>query len=51
VRAVTTHSPAPLSTGQVRFGSDYLWLGMYMLFCNITGHYAAGQHTVFRVTG
>jgi uncharacterized cupredoxin-like copper-binding protein len=25
--------------------------GMYMLFCNITGHYAAGQHTVFRVTG
>src|SRR5262245_23133012 len=25
--------------------------GMYMLFCNISGHYAAGQHTVFRVTG
>ena len=25
--------------------------GTYMLFCNVTGHYAAGQHTVFRVTG
>jgi uncharacterized cupredoxin-like copper-binding protein len=25
--------------------------GNYMLFCNITGHYAAGQHTMFRVTG
>ena len=24
--------------------------GTYMLFCNITGHYAAGQHTVFKVT-
>ena len=23
--------------------------GTYMLFCNVTGHYAAGQHTVFRV--
>ena len=25
--------------------------GRYMLFCNVPGHYAAGQHTVFRVTG
>ena len=25
--------------------------GRYMLFCNVTGHYAAGQHTGFRVTG
>jgi uncharacterized cupredoxin-like copper-binding protein len=25
--------------------------GMYMLFCNLPGHYAAGQHTMFRVTG
>jgi uncharacterized cupredoxin-like copper-binding protein len=25
--------------------------GMYMLFCNVGGHYAAGQHTTFRVTG
>ena len=25
--------------------------GMYMLFCNVGGHYAAGQHTPFRVTG
>jgi uncharacterized cupredoxin-like copper-binding protein len=25
--------------------------GMYMLFCNVPGHYAAGQHTTFRVTG
>lgn len=24
--------------------------GTYMLFCNVPGHYAAGQHTVFTVT-
>jgi len=24
--------------------------GTYELFCNVTGHYAAGQHTVFTVT-
>jgi uncharacterized cupredoxin-like copper-binding protein len=24
--------------------------GTYVLFCNIPGHYAAGQHTTFRVT-
>jgi uncharacterized cupredoxin-like copper-binding protein len=24
--------------------------GTYMLFCNLPGHYVAGQHTVFRVT-
>jgi uncharacterized cupredoxin-like copper-binding protein len=24
--------------------------GTYMLFCNLPGHYAAGQHTVFKVT-
>jgi uncharacterized cupredoxin-like copper-binding protein len=24
--------------------------GKYMLFCNVQGHYAAGQHTVFTVT-
>jgi uncharacterized cupredoxin-like copper-binding protein len=24
--------------------------GMYVLFCNIPGHYAAGQHTMLRVT-
>jgi uncharacterized cupredoxin-like copper-binding protein len=23
--------------------------GMYMLFCNVAGHYAAGQHMMFRV--
>ena len=25
--------------------------GKYELFCNVPGHYAAGQHTVFTVTG
>ena len=25
--------------------------GKYELFCNVSGHYAAGQHTVFTVTG
>ena len=25
--------------------------GMYQLFCNVQGHYAAGQYTMFRVTG
>jgi uncharacterized cupredoxin-like copper-binding protein len=25
--------------------------GMYMLFCNVQGHFAAGQYTTFRVTG
>src|SRR5262249_8603069 len=25
--------------------------GMYMLFCNVQGHFAAGQHTTLRVTG
>jgi uncharacterized cupredoxin-like copper-binding protein len=25
--------------------------GMYMLFCNLPGHFAAGQHLMFRVTG
>ena len=24
--------------------------GSYVLFCNVTGHYAAGQHTPFTVT-
>jgi uncharacterized cupredoxin-like copper-binding protein len=24
--------------------------GTYMLFCNLPGHYAAGQHTIFKVT-
>jgi uncharacterized cupredoxin-like copper-binding protein len=24
--------------------------GKYMLFCNVPGHYAAGQHTVLTVT-
>jgi uncharacterized cupredoxin-like copper-binding protein len=24
--------------------------GKYELFCNVPGHYAAGQHTVFTVT-
>jgi uncharacterized cupredoxin-like copper-binding protein len=24
--------------------------GTYMLFCNAPGHYAAGQHTIFKVT-
>jgi uncharacterized cupredoxin-like copper-binding protein len=24
--------------------------GRYMLFCNVPGHYAGGQHTVFTVT-
>ena len=24
--------------------------GTYMLFCNVSGHYAAGQHTTFTVT-
>jgi uncharacterized cupredoxin-like copper-binding protein len=25
--------------------------GMYVLFCNAPGHYAQGQHTMFKVTG
>jgi uncharacterized cupredoxin-like copper-binding protein len=25
--------------------------GMYMLFCNVPGHYALGQHTMLKVTG
>ena len=25
--------------------------GNYMLFCNVPGHYAMGQHTAFKVTG
>ena len=25
--------------------------GSYALFCNVTGHYAAGQHIGFTVTG
>lgn len=25
--------------------------GMYMLFCNVQGHFALGQHTTFRVSG
>lgn len=25
--------------------------GTYMLFCNVAGHYAMGQHTMFKVTG
>ena len=25
--------------------------GNYMLFCNVPGHYAMGQHTMFKVTG
>jgi uncharacterized cupredoxin-like copper-binding protein len=25
--------------------------GTYVLFCNVTGHYAAGQHTTLSVTG
>lgn len=25
--------------------------GTYMLFCNVPGHYAMGQHTMFKVTG
>jgi uncharacterized cupredoxin-like copper-binding protein len=25
--------------------------GMYELFCNVPGHYAMGQHTMFKVTG
>jgi uncharacterized cupredoxin-like copper-binding protein len=25
--------------------------GRYMLFCNVPGHYAMGQHTMFTVTG
>jgi uncharacterized cupredoxin-like copper-binding protein len=25
--------------------------GAYMLFCNVPGHYAMGQHTMFKVTG
>jgi hypothetical protein len=24
--------------------------GTYVLFCNVPGHYAAGQHTTFTVT-
>jgi uncharacterized cupredoxin-like copper-binding protein len=25
--------------------------GTYVVFCNVNGHYAAGQHILFRVTG
>jgi uncharacterized cupredoxin-like copper-binding protein len=39
---------APGESGKMTLN---LKAGTYMLFCNITGHYAAGQHTIFRVTG
>src|SRR5262249_40283242 len=39
---------APGESGQMTLN---LKPGQYMLFCNIAGHYAAGQHTTFTVTG
>jgi uncharacterized cupredoxin-like copper-binding protein len=39
---------APGESGQM---TVTLKPGMYVLFCNAPGHYAAGQHTMFRVTG
>ena len=42
---------ADMDPGQTGRMTMRLTPGAYMLFCNVTGHYAAGQHTVFRVTG
>ena len=39
-----------MDAGQTGRMSVTLAPGTYMLFCNVTGHYAAGQHTVFHVT-
>ena len=38
---------APGESGQMTLT---LKPGQYMLFCNVSGHYAAGQHTVLTVT-
>jgi uncharacterized cupredoxin-like copper-binding protein len=38
---------APGRSGQMTM---QLRPGTYMLFCNVNGHYAAGQHILFRVT-
>jgi uncharacterized cupredoxin-like copper-binding protein len=40
-----------MSTGQSGRTTVRLTPGTYVLFCNVTGHYAAGQHTTFSVTG
>ena len=40
-----------MDAGQTGTMTLKLTPGTYMLFCNVTGHYAAGQHIVFRVTG
>ena len=39
-----------MDTGETGRMTVDLSPGRYMLFCNVTGHYAAGQHTVVRVT-
>jgi uncharacterized cupredoxin-like copper-binding protein len=39
-----------MTSGQSGRMTVRLTPGNYVLFCNITGHYAAGQHTTFTVT-
>jgi uncharacterized cupredoxin-like copper-binding protein len=39
-----------MSSGQSGRMTVRLSPGSYVLFCNITGHYAAGQHTTFTIT-
>jgi uncharacterized cupredoxin-like copper-binding protein len=39
---------APGESGKMTLN---LKAGMYMLFCNVEGHFAAGQYTMLRVTG
>jgi uncharacterized cupredoxin-like copper-binding protein len=41
---------ADMGTGQSGHMTLKLTPGKYMLFCNVPGHYAAGQHTVLTVT-
>jgi uncharacterized cupredoxin-like copper-binding protein len=40
-----------MAPGQTGHMTVNLKPGRYMLFCNLPGHYAAGQHTMFTVTG
>lgn len=40
-----------MAPGQTGHMTLTLKPGRYMLFCNLPGHYAAGQHTMFTVTG
>jgi len=40
-----------MSPGQSGSMTLNLKAGTYELFCNAPGHYALGQHTMFKVTG